>query len=125
MAWDGKGCKYQPDSFPERAYTYLSEGHSIVELARELGCTRDAIYKWERDHEVFARALEMGREHSQAYWEGELVTMMYNKDINSPLVKLYFANRFKWHDRPTEEQEQKEPQIARIEVVTVGANTSD
>ena len=25
--------------------------------------------------------------------------MMYSKDVNAPLVKLYFANRFKWVDK--------------------------
>ena len=41
----------------------------------------------------------MAQEWSQAHWEDELVNMMYSKEVNAPLVKLYFANRFKWHDR--------------------------
>jgi len=24
---------------------------------------------------------------------------MYSKEVNAPLVKLYFANRFGWHDK--------------------------
>ena len=31
--------------------------------------------------------------------------MMYSKDVNAPLVKLYFANRFGWSDKSESKNE--------------------
>ena len=61
--------------------------------------SKSTVYLWAEVHESFSDALQQGRELSQAFWEDELVDMMYNKEVNSPLVKLYFANRFGWSDK--------------------------
>ncbi len=98
--------KYKPE-YVNDAYEYLASGKSIVQLARTFGVCRDTIYVWEKAYPDFKEALKIGRDHSQAHWETELESMMYNKEVNTGLVKLYFANRFKWLDRPegTEEIE--------------------
>lgn len=108
----------RPTDFEERfiqiAAETLSSGKSITQLARDLNVTRATIYNWAKDNEQFFDALETGREHSQAFWEDRLEEMMYSKEVNAPLVKLYFANRFKWHDKSDGDNEDSKAQSLNI-----------
>lgn len=94
----GRPSKYD-ESFKEIAENYLAEGKSIVQLARHLNVSKSTIYKWAEENKEFSDTLSIGREFSQAFWEEKLEEMMYNREVNSPLVKLYFANRFGWSDK--------------------------
>lgn len=94
----GRPTKYE-DRFLEIAEKYLAGGKSVTQLAKHLNVAKSTIYKWAEENKAFSDALELGKEFSQAYWEDELENMMYNKEVNSPLVKLYFANRFGWSDK--------------------------
>ena len=89
---------YDPD-YCELAKQYLGKGKSITQFARHIGVAKSSVYLWATTHPEFSDALQHGRELSQAHWEDELEAMMFNKDVNSPLVKLYFANRFGWTDK--------------------------
>ena len=95
---NGRPSKYE-EKHCKVAIDYLRKGKSITQLAREIGVSKSTVYLWAEQHERFSDALQQGRELSQAFWEDELVDMMYNKEVNSPLVKLYFANRFGWSDK--------------------------
>ena len=90
--------KYEED-FCQASIDFLADGKSITQLARMLNVAKSSIYLWADTYPEFSDALEQGRELSQAYWEDELCNMMYSKEVNAPLVKLYFANRFGWHDK--------------------------
>ena len=94
----GRPTKYE-ERFLEIAEKYLAGGKSVTQLAKHLNVAKSTIYKWAEENKAFSDALELGKEFSQAYWENELENMMYNKEVNSPLVKLYFANRFGWSDK--------------------------
>lgn len=94
----GRPTKYT-DEHCETAIKYLAKGKSITQLSAHIEVCKDTIYEWAKVHPEFSDALTRGRELSQAHWESELVDMMYNKEVNSPLVKLYFANRFGWSDK--------------------------
>lgn len=94
----GRPTKYD-DSFKQVAEDYLSQGKSITQLAKHLNVSKSTIYKWSDENKEFSDALNIGREFSQAHWEDKLEDMMFNKEVNSPLVKLYFANRFGWSDK--------------------------
>lgn len=94
----GRPTKYE-DRFLEIAEKYLAGGKSVTQLAKHLNVAKSTVYKWAEENKAFSDALELGKEFSQAYWEDELENMMYNKEVNSPLVKLYFANRFGWSDK--------------------------
>lgn len=94
----GRPTKYD-DRFLEIAEKYLAGGKSVTQLAKHLNVAKSTVYKWAEENKAFSDALELGKEFSQAYWEDELENMMYNKEVNSPLVKLYFANRFGWSDK--------------------------
>lgn len=59
--YDPSLCETLPDMF--------REGQSIVEVAAELGISRDTIYEWAKQHKEFSDALTRGRDLSQAWWE--------------------------------------------------------
>ncbi|AUR89930.1 DNA-packaging protein, partial [Vibrio phage 1.135.O._10N.222.54.B6] len=94
----GRPSKYD-DSFLGVTEKYLAQGKSVTQLAKHLNVAKSTIYKWAEENKEFSDALNIGREFSQAHWEDKLEDMMFNKDVNSPLVKLYFANRFGWSDK--------------------------
>lgn len=94
----GRPTKYA-DDICKVAVEFLAEGKSVTQLARKLCVAKSTVYKWATEHKEFSDALTRGGELSQAFWEDELVNMMYSKEVNAPLVKLYFANRFGWSDK--------------------------
>jgi transposase-like protein len=94
----GRPTKYT-DEAAKRLYDALASGKSVTQFAASEGVARSTVYKWAEEHKDFSDALSRGQEASQAYWETELQGMMYSRDVNAPLVKLYFANRFGWHDK--------------------------
>lgn len=112
----GRPTVYQ-EEFAERAEAFLAKGKSITQLARYLNVAKSTIYEWDKSNEAFSVALSTGKDFSQAVWEDKLEEMMYDKEVNSPLVKLYFANRFKWHDKPAEEEKNQTPQAITINLV--------
>lgn len=100
----GRPTKYD-DKYLEQSIDFLSKGKSITQLAKKLNVSKSTIYKWAEENSTFSDALSLGREFSQAHWEDELENMMYSKDVNAPLVKLYFANRFGWSDKSESKNE--------------------
>ena len=90
--------KYK-EEFLDIAESYLAKGKSVTQLARHLNVSKSTVYKWAEEHKKFSDALSIGKEFSQAHWEDKLESMMYEKEVNTPLVKLYFANRFGWSDK--------------------------
>ena len=94
----GRPTKYK-EAYLKKTIDFLASGKSITQLARELQVNKSTIYEWANNNPTFSDALDTGREYSQAHWETELESMMYSKEVNAPLVKLYFANRFGWSDK--------------------------
>lgn len=94
----GRPTKYTHD-MPARLVEFMDRGRSITQFAAHVGVNRSTIYEWADNHREFSDALMRGKELGEAYWEGELQDMMYSKEANAPLVKLYFANRFGWTDK--------------------------
>ena len=110
----GQPTKYKPE-YIKTALDFVGGGKSITQLARHLMVSRDTIYAWSDTHPEFSDALKIAKDWGQSVWEDKLEEMMYDKEVNTRLVKLYFANRFKWHDRPAEEQQ--EQKAIKIEIV--------
>lgn len=94
----GRPTRYT-DEMPDALFKAMDEGKSITQFAAMIGVNRSTIYEWAEHHTEFSDALTRGKEAGEAYWETELQDMMYSKDVNAPLVKLYFANRFNWSDK--------------------------
>lgn len=109
MAIGGRPTKYKPE-FTEIAIDYIgNSGKSVTQLARHLKVAKSTVYKWAEDHQEFSDALTLARDWSEAFWEDKLTEMMSDRDINAPLVKLYLANRFKWTDKPQQEDSETKP----------------
>lgn len=107
MAKLGRPTKYKHE-YCQEAIDFMRKGKSIVQLSAYIDVPVRTIYQWESDNDEFSHALKRARELSQAHWETELEGMMYmGKEINAPLVKLYFANRFGWSDKQEVKQEVK------------------
>ena len=105
----GRPTKYD-DKFCSLICKVVGEqGKSVTQFARDIKVSKSTIYKWAQEFSEFSDALDIAQDWSQAHWEDKLEEMMYSKDVNTPLVKLYFANRFKWHDRPEGEKEAAQP----------------
>lgn len=104
----GRPTKYTKE-MPARLIEAMSAGRSVLQFATEVGVDKATVYRWAEAHDEFRAALTRGKQAGEAYWEGELQQMMYSRDVNAPLVKLYFANRFDWHDRPNAEQQDQKP----------------
>jgi hypothetical protein len=94
----GRPTKYNPE-YCETTIEFLAQGKSVTQLSAHLGVSKKTIYNWSNENEEFLHALTRGQELSEAFWETELVDMMRDRDVNAPLVKLYFANRFGWSDK--------------------------
>tara|TARA_R110002167_G_scaffold98927_6_gene259832 strand:- start:4769 stop:5122 length:354 start_codon:yes stop_codon:yes gene_type:complete len=103
----GRPTSYHSD-FCKVAEEMLSAGKSIVQVSSKIGVHRDTIYAWAEAFPEFSDTLRIGRQDSQAHWEDKLEDMMFNREVNAPLAKLYFANRFGWHDKQEVKQEVKQ-----------------
>ncbi len=104
----GRPTKYTKE-MPAKLIEAMAAGRSVLQFATEVGVDTSTVYRWAEAHDEFRNALTRGKQAGEAYWEGELQKMMYSRDVNAPLVKLYFANRFDWHDRPNPEQQEHKP----------------
>ena len=119
MAKIGRPTKYTED-MPKLVFDFMANGGSITQFAAHIGIARSKIYEWAKRHPDFGDALERAREASEAYWEKELQGMMYTREVNAPLVKLYMANRFGWHDKAEVDNRSSDGSMSppsRIEIV--------
>ena len=100
MAKVGRPTKYDP-SYCDLIVEMLAEGASLTEFRAAVGgITWQTLSNWKEAHPEFLEALNKAESVGQAYWEKRLRTdLMFDNKVNSPLVKLYFANRFNWHDK--------------------------
>ncbi len=123
----GRPTKYN-DKMPKAIEEALASGKSVTQFAAQIGVNRSSIYEWAQHHEEFSAALSRGQEASQAYWESELQSMMYDRNVNAPLVKLYFANRFNWHDKAEVDNKSSDGSMSgvdRVQIEVVGADTPE
>jgi len=104
----GRPTKYKKE-YCQQIVEAMAGGKSVLQFAAEAGVSKSSIYLWAQQHNEFSDALSRGKELGEAYWEGELQKMMYSREVNAPLVKLYFANRFNWHDKPEQEEAKSQP----------------
>jgi hypothetical protein len=108
--------KYKP-SYGKVALELIGEqGKSIVQLARELRVSRSTIYLWAEENPEFSDILACARDWSEAYWEDKFLKYMEDRNVNAPLVKLYFATRFKWREAAVETEEVETPAPVSVTV---------
>jgi transposase-like protein len=113
----GRPTKYDPAYCDEAIEIMGRQGKSVVQFARHLEVSRMTIYQWAKDYPEFSDTLTHARDWSEAFWEDKYVEFMTDRNVNAPLVKLYFANRFKWADKAPEQEESEEKGPIQYEVV--------
>lgn len=99
----GRPTKYHAD-IPRLFEEALARGDSIIEFAAATNVCKDTISEWRNVHPEFSAVFTRSKGKSQAFWEKWLKSNLDNPKINAPLVKLYFANRFGWHEKKQIEQ---------------------
>lgn len=120
----GRPTKYTAAS-AKALYESLAAGDSVTQFAASQGVSKSTIYLWADTHPEFSDALTRGQEASQAFWEGQLREMMFSREVNAPLVKLYFANRFNWTDKAEVDNKSSDGSMTpptRIEIVAPDDN---
>ena len=125
MSKMGRPTKYSPE-VGEVVFDLMDDGLSVVQVARKLNVSRSTIYKWAEDNSEFSDTLTRAREASEAFWEDKFVSMMQSRasDSSQSLVKLYFANRFKWSENDqAAESENATPKSIQVEIVDARSET--
>ena len=121
----GRPTKYKPE-YCEVVITLMSEGKSILHLARSLNVSRQTIYQWAVDHKEFSDTLDKGKDLAEAYWmdQGERGLWNEGKGItfNAPVWKYFMANRFDWRDKQEVEQTNEDVTPDRILLKAPDAN---
>jgi len=85
---------------PDFLLEHSAEGASITEFCGKVGIIRQTFHNWRKQHPEFDEAYHQHKVVHQAFWERKLRTeLMMDRNANSPLVKLYFANCFGWSDK--------------------------
>ena len=123
----GRPTKYN-DKMPSAVYDSLAAGKSVTQFAASVGVHRDTVYEWANKHPQFSDALSRGQVASQAHWEDQLQSMMFDRNVNAPLVKLYFANRFNWHDKAEVVNKSSAGSMSgvdRVQIEVVGADAPE
>ena len=97
----GPPTKYRAD-FPARALDLMRNGASLCEVAADLGVSFETLNKWRKDdrHAKFGKALDLGVDLAQAWWERLGRAGAAGKvDVQPALWIFTMKNRFRWSDR--------------------------
>ena len=57
----GRKSKYNPETTPELAEKYASEGYADIQIAEMLGIKKTVFYEWQNKYPEFAEALKRGK----------------------------------------------------------------
>jgi len=96
----GRPSKYT-DEMPQVVIDLMAEGASLAEVAAELEVSRATLSKWQHDDTkpAFVEAIKRGIDLSQAWWERQGRTELWNSKFNHGLWYMNMKNRFNWSDR--------------------------
>ena len=113
----GAPTKYSPE-LGEVVLDLMDNGKSICQVARHLNVCRKTIYNWMDEYPDFLLTVTRAKDYSEAYWETEFQKMMYSRDSQPQLVRLYMGNRFGWREQDqTGTDEQATPKSIQVEIV--------
>lgn len=96
----GAPTKYKPE-YCDLIIKMAKEGASFTEFRAEIGgISRQTLHNWKEAHSDFMDAYTRAEVLGEAHWDSKMrKQLMFDKEINTALVKLYFANRFNWSDK--------------------------
>ena len=94
----GRPTKYKK-AYDAQIVAFMDSGRSVVQFAASISVCKDTIYEWLKVHPSFSDAFKLARTKCESAWHYKLDGFMENSKVNSPLVKLWFANMFNWTDK--------------------------
>lgn len=94
-----------PDNWQQTLLDMSSEGASIVELAVELGISRDTFYNISEREVVFSDTVKQCKELCEAWWLKNGRTNLNNKDFSYTGWYMNMKNRFNWSDKQESKNE--------------------
>lgn len=90
----GRPTKYDP-SYCDRVVEFGEEGMSVVEMASELGVSRNTLETtWTLAHPEFLEAMGIARDRSQAWWEKQGRIHLTADKFQASLYSRSMAARF-------------------------------
>lgn len=100
MSKMGAPTKYKPE-YCDLIIKMAKDGASFTEFRAEIGgISRQTLHNWKDAHPDFMDAYTRAEVLGEAHWDSRMRNqLMFDKEINTALVKLYFANRFGWSDK--------------------------
>lgn len=87
------------EEFCDRVIELGAQGCSIAEMAADLGCVRQTINNWKKEHPEFLAAFQRALQLSEAWWEKEGRTSLHDPTIQTGLWYANMKNRFGWSDK--------------------------
>jgi transposase len=95
----GRPTKYNPE-ICDKVPSMFANGESQNEVAAALEIDRDTFKEWKKTHPEFKRAVDMGLELSEAWWERLGRAGSTGKiNVNATLWIFNMKNRFGWKDK--------------------------
>ena len=98
----GRPTKYKPE-FCDVVVQAGREGKTKAEMAADLDIDRGTLNEWCEAHPDFSRAVKLGLDYAQAWWEGKgrLATFGGTDGFNATSYIFQMKNRFSddWRDR--------------------------
>lgn len=124
MAKRGRPTKYN-EGMCDTVLELMREGASISEVCLELDISRQTLYRWIEENQVFSDTIKNGLELSKGWWEkrGRMGTVGL-EEINPTLWFMNMKNRF-GHEKPAENiiwRDKTEQQVTQKSTVKVDAN---
>jgi hypothetical protein len=105
----GRPSLYDP-SYCERVIELGKQGMSVVEMACEIGVSRNTLEtNWPAEHPEFLEAFVRAKDESQAWWEKAGRVGMAGKNIDAAIWSRSMAARFPNDWRETKRNEHSGP----------------
>lgn len=116
----GTPNKYKKQ-FAEQAAEVLAEGKSLAAVCAHLNIARSTLQEWQKNHQEFSEAIDLGLQKAQAKWEewGEDgIKGNYDKFGAAPWI-FTMKNRFR-HDYKEDKEEKKDDSASVLEKIISG-----
>ena len=89
----GRPSKYEPE-FKEMVIAMGEQGLCLLDIAQEIGVTRETLWNWGNNRPDFFEALTYAREAAQAHWEKYGAGKFESKEFQTHLFTRMMAARF-------------------------------
>jgi hypothetical protein len=123
----GRPSKYDP-AYCERVIELGNMGASVVEMAHEIGVTRNTLEtNWSAAHPEFLEAMEKAREASQVWWEKKGRDSLTTPGFQSSVWSRSMAARFPhdWREKSLVGSDPDNPLPAGFTVRLMGKDGAD